>query len=86
MLDPSLTPSKEDFDRNTALLEAVTEAGHSQEKITFAVNYIENRVTEVGVFHKAYKANFDTFDSNSLVVDMLRDFSESKLLAALQLG
>lgn len=72
------------FNRPKALLRSVEEAGNSQDKVTYAFNYIEDRVTDEDALRKAYKKDFDAFDASNLLVDMLKEYSPEVLYKELQ--
>jgi hypothetical protein len=78
LFDAEKTKTKTNFDKAKAFKEAFKEASSAQEQVVYALNKFEEKYLqskkEIDLFKKEYRKNFDSFDSEKLLIDMLSEY------------
>ena len=78
LFDNSLTKTKTSFNKASAFKEAYTEASSAQDQVIYAKNRFEEKYLkskkEVERFLKLYREQFDDFDAENLLADMLTKY------------
>jgi len=78
LFDEAKTICKSSFDKKKAFIEAFREAASSQEQVVSAKNKFEQNYLktkkDTDLLFKKYRENFDAFDSEKLLIDMMVEY------------
>lgn len=78
LFDIEKTKTKTSFDKVKAFKEAFSEASGFQDQVVYALNKFEEKYLqskkELNLFRKEYRKNFNEFDSEKLLADMLSEY------------